>query len=108
VATRNVIAADLLQSAALALACANERSVAAGAPAMLREFVLDLNLTAGVAVTPCGLVLSRVQTPSLQQNALMGRGGSNIRLSVTVIAAPALTPVPLERGKPCVQPDPRA
>lgn len=98
---RNVPAVDLLEAAALALAGANERAACAGAPAMLREMELTLDLTGGVAVTPCGLIFRDVQSPSLQENALIGRSAANIHLKVTVIAAPALTPVPQERGKPC-------
>lgn len=84
--------ADLLTAAGSAVAAANARLAAAGAPALLREASLTLDFNAPIAVRPDDILLTRVARPGVQQLALAGRTGrmDNTRLSVTFVAAPAV------------------
>lgn len=87
--------ADLLTASGAAMAAANVRLAAAGAPALLREFSLALRLDASFQV-PEGqgtLKLNGVSRRDQQMQALFREQESNVVVEATYIAAPALTPV---------------
>lgn len=87
--------ADLLTAAGAAMATANSRLAAAGAPAMLRDASLTLEFNGQIQLQGDTLLLSRLAQPSLQALALAGRAkrASNTSLTVNLMAAPAVKPV---------------
>jgi hypothetical protein len=90
--------ADLLTASGFAMAASNSRLAACGAPALLREFSLELNFSAGFQVSEQAATL--LLTPAAPQNpqmqALMGQGGASapVTLTATYIAAPSIRPAP--------------
>jgi hypothetical protein len=85
--------ADLLTAAGQAMGGANRRLAVTGAPALLREFEVELAFDAGVAV-PEGaptLVLTGATRPNAQMQALF-QSGSAVSVRATYIAAPAVCP----------------
>ncbi|MDF2630334.1 MAG: hypothetical protein K0R39_4165 [Symbiobacteriaceae bacterium] len=85
--------ADLLTAAGQAMGGANRRLAVTGAPALLREFEVELAFDAGVAV-PEGaptLVLTGAAPPNAQLQALF-RSGRAVAVRATYVAAPAVCP----------------
>lgn len=83
--------ADLLTAAGQAMGGANRRLTGTGAPALLRQFSLELALDAGVAV-PEGaptLLLTGVSRRNAQMEALL-KSGKSVTVRAEYIAAPAL------------------
>lgn len=85
--------ADLLTAAGQAMGGANRRLAVTGAPALLREFEVELSFDAGVDV-PEGaptLLLTGAARPNAQLEALF-KSGSAVSVRATYIAAPAVCP----------------
>lgn len=84
------------------MANSNIRLAKAGAPALLREFALNLDFEAVVRLPAdhCTLLLGRVARPNTQMTALMGNTIANVRLEARFIAAPSLQPPP-PQGEVC-------
>lgn len=96
-AVKQVNLADLLTAAGTAMAASNLRLAAAGAPALLGEFSLELRFEAEVEVPACDdvpLQLAGVARPNAQMQALLKGQGSNVTVVARYVAAPALQPVP--------------
>ncbi|HYG57016.1 MAG TPA: hypothetical protein VD902_02965 [Symbiobacteriaceae bacterium] len=87
--------ADLLTATGTAMAVSNQRLAATGAPALLREFQVELNFDAGFEVPPgaCTLALTDVRRPNPQAVAMMAGQKGQVKVSATYIAAPAVRTV---------------
>lgn len=88
--------ADLLTASGAAMASSNQRLASSGAPALLREFTLQLDFEAAFRVEggACTLHFGRVAKADPHILALTGAHGNNIRIEATYIAAPSLQPPP--------------
>lgn len=92
--------ADLLTAAGQAMGGANRRLAVTGAPALLREFEVELAFDAGVDV-PEGaptLLLTGVARPNVQMQALFRAVGSAVAVRAVYIAAPAVCPPTVAGG----------
>lgn len=94
--------ADLLTASGAAMASSNQRLAAAGAPALLREFTLNLGFSATFKLAPCDVTVqfAKVSQPNAQMQAMSGgsSGGGNVTINATYIAAPTLKPPPGSGG----------
>jgi hypothetical protein len=88
--------ANLLTAAGVAAGTANARLLVSGAPALLREFTVELRFDSGFAVTPdaTALLLTRPHRPNPQMQAMMRSFEAGVRVQAHYIAAPSVQPVP--------------
>lgn len=88
--------ANLLTAAGVAAGTANARLLVCNAPALLREFSVELKFDSGFAVTPDAgaLLLTRPHRPNPQMQAMMRTFAAGVTVQATYIAAPSLQPVP--------------
>jgi hypothetical protein len=87
---------NLLTAAGVAAGAANNRLAAGCAPALLREFTVELRFDAGftVADDAATLLLTRPRRPNAQMQAMMRSFQAGVTVNATYIAAPSLQPVP--------------
>lgn len=99
-ATPQTSLTDLLTAAANALAGANTRLAARGAPAMLHDMDLTLMLAASPSLRDSELWLPAQAEPSLQQKALPSAREMQLSttIQVRVMAAPAIKPAPKQEA----------
>lgn len=88
--------ACLLTAAGAAAGAANTHLTASSAPALLREFSLELRFDAAFTVPEgaCTLLLTRPSRPNPQLQAMMRTTSAGVTVQATYIAAPSLQPVP--------------
>lgn len=91
---RRVDLSDLLTASGSAMAVTNRRLELAGAPALLREFALEIDLEAALKLPgdASTLLFARVARPNAQMTALMQGKRANVRIAARYIAAPSLKP----------------
>jgi hypothetical protein len=76
------------------MARSNTRLAECGAPALLREFTLNVDLSAAIRLPEngCGVLLTDVAKPSAQLTALLKGLPPTVTIEATYIAAPACQP----------------
>lgn len=87
--------ADLLTAAGTAMGVSNRRLAVSGAPALLREFSLDLSMSAAVQLDQEGSTLLFQTAGDLAQQLQSQAAGvpNNVTIAATYIAAPSLLPL---------------